>query len=242
MSEKIKAIVIKSNDRKEKDKDILLFSLEKGKFWASLKGIKNPNAKLKTAKNQFSFGEFLIEEGKGGYVISGFESIENFHELAEDIDKYFEASAILEAVDKLDFSSQSERTAVFLLTLKALKNVCFLNIKQYLCLIKFFIEIFKISGNSLYTDKCSSCGNKAFDKIFIDYSIGELVCVSCRGPFVEEVPKNAYLALKILTNSDFDKLSSIKLASGSELILLKILVKNFESLFATKLKLIGILS
>ena len=30
MSEKIKGIVIRSNDRKEKDKNILLFSLEKG--------------------------------------------------------------------------------------------------------------------------------------------------------------------------------------------------------------------
>ena len=31
MTEKVQAIVIKSNDKKEKDKSILLFSLEQGK-------------------------------------------------------------------------------------------------------------------------------------------------------------------------------------------------------------------
>lgn len=242
MTEKVQAIVIKSNDRKEKDKDILLFSLEKGVFYAGLKGVKSPNAKLKAAQNQFAFGEFLLERGKSGYIITGFESTESFHEIAENIDKYFEASAVLEAVCKLDFSTQNERTAVFVLTLKTLKSICFSNIGQNLCLNKFFIELFKICGNSLYSEKCMACGNKAFDKIYINYAIGELVCVSCRNGSCEELSKSTYLALKILSNTNFEKLGSIKLAKGSELALLKVLVKNFDALFNTKLKLIGILT
>ena len=42
MAEKIQGIVLKSNDRKEKDVNILLFSLEKGKIWATLRGVKSP--------------------------------------------------------------------------------------------------------------------------------------------------------------------------------------------------------
>ena len=60
MSEKIQAIVVKSTDRKEKDKNILLFSIEKGKIWATLKGVKGNGAKMKIAQNPFCFGEFVL--------------------------------------------------------------------------------------------------------------------------------------------------------------------------------------
>ena len=47
MEEKVKAFDIKNKDYKEKDKQIVLFSLEKGKITAFLRGVKAPKAKLK---------------------------------------------------------------------------------------------------------------------------------------------------------------------------------------------------
>ena len=242
MSEKIKAIVIKSNDKKEKDLSVLLFSLEKGKVWVTLKGVKGQNAKMKLAQNQFCFGEFVLEDGKSGQIVTGFECLESFHELSENIDKYFEASAVLEVVGKLKFSSETERAQIFLLVLKTLKAICFGNLKQIYALDKFFISLFEVFGVPLYSEKCSSCGTKAFDRIFVDYSSGELVCMACRGFGSEELPKSVYAALKILTNTDFDRLSSVKLAKDSEILLLKTLVKNFETRFDENLKIMGILS
>ena len=75
MSEKVKAIVIKSNDRKEKDANVLLFSLEKGKIWVTLKGIKGQNAKMKLAQRMFCFGEFVLQEGKAGQSVTSFECL-----------------------------------------------------------------------------------------------------------------------------------------------------------------------
>lgn len=242
MSEKVKAIVIRSNDRKEKDKNILLFSLEKGKIWATLKGVKGEKAKMKLAQNLFCFGDFVLEDGRSGKIVTGFDVVESFHEISEDIDRYFEGTAVLEVVNALEFSTESEIARVFVLTLKTLKNICFESNRQYYVLDKFFIELFKISGFPLYTEKCSVCGTASFDRMFIDYSTGEIECMGCKSFVSEEIPKTAYSALKILTNADFDKLKTVKLAENSEYILLKILVKNFESRFDKRLKLIGILS
>ena len=51
MSEtKVKAIVLGGMDYKEKDKLINLFTLEKGIVTVVFKSVKNPNAKLKSAK------------------------------------------------------------------------------------------------------------------------------------------------------------------------------------------------
>ena len=242
MSEKIKAIVIRSNDRKEKDKNILLFSLEKGKIWATLKGVKGEKAKMKLAQNLFCFGDFVLEDGKSGKIVTGFDVIESFHEISEDVDKYFEAMAVLEVVNAIEFASESEVAKMFVLTLKTLKSICFEYGRQYYILDKFFIELFKLSGFPLYTDKCSVCGTKSFERMFIDYSTGEIECMACKGFVSEEIPKALYLALKILTNTDFDKLKSVKFADNSEYTLLKILVKNFENRFDKRLKLIGIMS
>ena len=242
MAEKVQAIVIKSNDKKEKDKNILLFSLEQGKFWATLKGVKGANAKMKLAQSPFCYGEFVIENGKAGQIVTSFEAIETFHEISEDIDKYFEANAILQVLNSLDFSTTSERARVFVLALKALKSICFDNIKSVYVLDKFFIELFKSSGFPLYSDKCSGCGDKTFDKIYVNYSVGELVCFSCKTFDAEELSKSAYTALKIFGNTAFERLSTLKLAKDSEIVLLRILVKVFEAHFDKKLNLMGILS
>lgn len=241
MSEKIKGIVIRSNDRKEKDKNILLFSLENGKVWATLKGVKGNGAKMKVAQNLFCFGDFLLEDGKAGKIVTGVDVIESFHELSEDIDKYFEGMAILEVLNAIEIAKE-ERPKLFVLVLKALKSLCFENNSSLYVLDKFLIELFKINGCPLYTNKCSVCGDDKFDRVFIDFSTGEIECISCKALLSEEIAKGIYHALKILNETDFSKLKTIKLAKMVELSLLKLLVKNFESRFDKKLKLMGILS
>ncbi len=242
MTEKIQAIVIKSSDKKEKDKNILLFSHEKGKFWATLKGVKGANAKMKMAQNPFCFGEFILEDGKFGKIVTGFESIETFYELSEDVEKYFEGTAMLEIVNSLNFSNETEQTGVFLTLLKSLKTLCFEKVENLYVLDKFLLDVFALSGFPLYTEKCTGCGTSAFEHIYIDYNTGELVCTACKNYSCEETSKNSYLAMKILNNTSLDKLKTVKLAQGSEEALLRVLVKNFEARFERRLKLIGILS
>lgn len=242
MAEKIQAIVIKSSDKKEKDKNILLFSIEKGKFWVTLKGVKSSGAKMKLAQNPFCFGEFLIEETKAGKVVTGFDLIESFYEITQDADKYFEGIAVLEVLNSINENSQSELAKIFVLTLKTLKSICFSKTKLYYSLDKFLIEFLNSQGFLFDFNKCSCCKTTAFDKMYIDYSTGELVCTNCKNFNCEELSKTTFMALKILSNTKFEKLGTLTLSQGSELALLKILTKDFESRFEKQLKFMGILS
>lgn len=239
---KLQAIVIKSSDRKEKDKNILLFSIEQGKIWATLKGVKNAKAKMKMAQNPFCFGEFILEEGKSGFIVTGFETIESFFEISQNINAYFEATAILEVLNVAEFSSTSERARVFVLTLNSLKTLCFSKVLPLYVLNKFFIEFFQIFGVGINTEKCACCSNKIFDKLYYNNVIGELVCANCKNLTSVELSNATFSALKILTKTDFSKLKTLSLAKGSEKELLTILVKNFELRFNKRLKLMGILS
>lgn len=240
--QKIKAIVIKSSDRKEKDKNILLFSLEEGKIWATLKGVKGSNAKMKIAQNPFCFGEFVLEDGKAGKIVVGFDAIETFYEITQDVDKYFVGTAILEILLATEFSSQGETAPLFVETIKALKTLCFSNVNPIYVLDKFLLDYFSNFGSPIFVDKCSACGDKSFEKLFFDYRTGELVCSACKAFTSEELSKTTFSALKIIKNADFESLKTIKLAQESEVGLLRVLIRNFESRFDKKLKFIGILS
>ncbi len=240
--QKVKAIVVKSNDRKEKDKNILLFSIEQGKFWATLKGVKGTNAKMKLAQNPFTFAEFVVEDGKMGKIVTGFDTIETFYELTQDTDKYFCGTSILEIVNSIEFTSENETAQIFVETIKALKAICFSNVNPIYVLDKFMISYFEKFGYPIYVGRCSTCKTVAFDKLFFDYQSGELVCQNCKTFSSEELATTTYSALKILTTTDYDMLKTLKLAKESEIGLLRVLVRNFEARFDKKLKLIGVLS
>ena len=100
-STKVKAIVIGGINIKEKDKLITIFSLERGKMVVSMKGVRGDKAKLKSAKEIFCFGDFLIEEGKNSSIVTGVDIIDNFYSLTSDVSKYYEGCALLDIVCKV---------------------------------------------------------------------------------------------------------------------------------------------
>lgn len=240
MSKTSKAFVLRGYNSKEKDKNILLFSLEEGKIWVTLKGVRGDKAKMKYAKEPFCFGEFTIEEGKFSNVVTSVEIIEPFNELAQNVDKYFEGQAILEIVNTLNF--ENERYPLFVSLLKALKTLAFHNAVKNSCLIKFLIDVFDIYGLKVYSEKCTCCGAQFHDHVYINYNVGELVCGACKTFQSEELSKAEYMVLKNLTNNDYEKLPTIKFPEEVGEKLLKKLVKNFSFRFEKDLKMMGILS
>ena len=128
-----------------------------------------------------------------------------------------------------------------MLLIKTLKTICFSFVKNLYCLNKFLLELFNLSGFALNPEKCSSCGCKIFERLFINYIEGGLECISCKQLLSEELSPALLSAIKILNNTDFEKLQTIKLAQNSEMALLKILVRYFETKLDKKLNFIGIL-
>ena len=63
-STKVKAIVLRAANVKDKDKFLQLYSLEQGRITVSMRGVRGDKAKLKSAKEIFCFGEFVIETAK----------------------------------------------------------------------------------------------------------------------------------------------------------------------------------
>lgn len=232
-STKVKAIVIESKDYKEKDKLVSLYSLEQGKVRAVFRGVRGEKAKMKAAKEIFSFGEFFIENTKGNNIVSQADIIESFHPLSQNLDKYYEACSIIDVIKKL--GTEESDPALFVEVIKALKCLCYEDVKPHYVLNKFLLNVFSGAGYPINTEKCSSCKSVITGTKFFNYEYGEIVCGACRTYTCEPLSPVAASALKIMSATPYEKLPTLRLATGAERELLELLLKNFEARFNEKI-------
>lgn len=232
MSTKVKAIVLGGTNVKEKDRIIQLFTLEKGKISASMKGVRGDKAKLKSAKEPFCFGEFIIEEGKNSNIITSVDITDNFYDLTQDIDKYYEGCAMLDVINKVALEPNPQ---LFIELIKALKTLCYDKAKKFYVIDKFLISIFTAMGYDFLTEKCSSCGGKLSNKYF-NLEIGEIVCPACKTNLSIPISNTCFSAMRVLNNTDYDKLSTLKIGGSGEAQAYNLFCQNFE--WRTGLKLI----
>lgn len=235
-STKVKAIVVGGVNIKEKDKLITIFSLERGKMVVSMKGVRGDKAKLKSAKEIFCFGDFVIEEGKFSSIVTSVDIIENFYDLTQNLEKYYEGCALLDIVSKI--STDSSNPQLFIELIKALKCLCYEDVKKYYVVDKFLLSVLQSLGYGFMTDKCSACGGEINIKYF-NLDIGEIVCPGCKNSMCVPLSNSAYSAIRLLGNLDYDKLSTVKLGGMGEVQAFNLLSKNFE--YRTGCKVLEIL-
>ena len=228
---KVKALVIGAKDSKEKDKLVTLFTLEQGKLFVYFKGVKGEKAKLKEAKELFTFGEFILEEGNFGNIVTETNIIDSFPLLRKDLDKYYEACSILDILNK---TTKEANPFIFLQVLKALKAVCYENSPKNYALIKFLLLVFESSGYTLNFDTCSGCKSKLTGKKYLNVEYGEIVCSNCKRLTSIEIGQATLSALKIFKQTPFEKLKTVKIGGGGEMKALNILTENFEWRFGCK--------
>lgn len=233
MPTKVKAIVLGGTNIKEKDRLIQLFTLEKGKVTASMKGVRGDKAKLKSAKEPFCFGEFILEEGKLTNIVTSVDITDNFFGLTKNIDKYYEGCAILDVINKVVFESNP---LIFIETIKSLKALCYDNVKKYYVFDKLMISLFDAMGYDFLSENCSACGGRLSTK-YLNLDVGEIVCPSCKTNLSIPISNSCYSAMRVLKITDYDKLESVKIGGQGEYQLYNLLSQNFE--WRTGLKLIN---
>ncbi len=222
---KTKAIVLGNINYKEKDKLVDLFTLEEGRLAVSMKSVRDSKAKLKMAKEPFCFGEFIIENTKGNNIVTQVEIIDNFYDLTKDIDKFYEGCAILDLIKSV--ATDQSDSFIFIELLKALKTICYENVKKYYVFDKFLLKITEIMGYSFVFEKCSSC-DATLKIVYFDLNKGSFVCPNCKTENSFKVGFEAYKSLQLLKDCDYDKLKTLCLVNNTEKEILKILALNLE--------------
>ena len=236
---KTQAIVIDAVDYKDADKKLALFSCEYGLIWATIKGVKKPKAKLAGCSQPFCFAEFLLNKKGDFYTVINASVIDSFFSVTADFDKYIIGVSMLEFCKKTIKENDSSLD-LFILLLKALKQLGYTGANPMAVLIRFLLDGFKYIGYSLKTQVCACCGSDTFLSYGFNYSYdhGGIVCKKCSvsiDNFMLEAGEQG--VLKNIALAEIDKIENLKFSNREALVnIIKLLSRQFRLYTGEELK------
>ena len=221
MEIEVNALMLRAADYNEYDKILTLLSPECGKLTVGIKGVRRPAAKLKFAAQPFCFAEYVLARRGDKYTVVNCSELESFYELRTDINKFYAASAVIEAVSAVTYEGDAAGE-IFSECLKSLSAICEGEERQPL--IKFLNYALSASGYAIALDGCGECGADLLkeDKLRFDMDAGVFTCFGCgTGPGASRV---TYNVLRMSEGKTFD---GAAITSDGEKRALKLLKEYF---------------
>ncbi len=204
MEFKADALVLRATDWGEYDKIVTLFTAERGKLSAALKGVKRAGAKLKFAAQPFCFAEYVLVEKAGRRTVISASMHDGFYALREDICCFYAAAVIAEACDKLLYEGMVS-PELFLSAVRGLEELSALaegsetpledgkSGSSYV-LLKFLLKALKEAGYPVTAGNCPHCGEPLSGRMRFDMASGVFGCEACGGGV--PASESTYLAIR----------------------------------------------
>lgn len=181
----IKGLVLKTIQRTDSDRLIVLFTVERGKITVCAKGSRSAKSKLLPCIEPFSYSEFILYEKDGFFWIKEGILIENFYAIREDIKKLALASYICEVLDIAVYENMEE-PELLRLALNSLHAIA--TDLRPLGTVKSVFEMrtAMLLGFAPNVESCVSCGRTHADEYYFSLHDGEVVCTKCRSKALKE--------------------------------------------------------
>jgi DNA repair protein RecO (recombination protein O) len=190
------------------DKRLTILTKERGKITAFAKGARKQNSALLACSQPFTFGEFMLYEGRTSYNVQSVNIKNYFGELRNDIKMVYYGLYFCEFVDYMTHEGNSEVDIMKLLyqSLRALLNI---NIGIELVRYVFELKLIALSGEAPQVFECVKCGVKEGYYRF-SVKLGGVLCEGCRRAAQDSVriSTSAIYTLQYILSSNVEKLYS----------------------------------
>jgi len=232
MTEKIiDAIVLKSQDFKDNDKIVYLFSPAEGKFSAVLKGVKKASAKLKFAGEPFCFAEFTcVKRGDMATITNAYQK-ESFFEIRQDITCFYCGMSALEIVSA--FAQEGEQNPGLFVSLVKTLSLMAQGVTPKTVLAHFALCVLDNFGQKPCFQSCAECGEKVQNAVFC-FDVGGVLCKNCQNDFAMPLDEGVRKVLVNLSSLTHEQLENYKignlLADKTLQFLNDLFAKNFKKI------------
>ena len=132
-------IILKSVRSGDYDARLAIFT-GKGLQWRTIKGIYRPKAKFAASSGLFTVAEFTVS----GQSITGINVLVAPYALASDLNRYYLACSLADALLHLDFVEQAPQALIT--AVNAFTNLATTNQSCYLIFLDFYHTILDILG------------------------------------------------------------------------------------------------
>ncbi len=178
MELKSNAIVLKSMDYKDSDRLLTLFTAEKGKLTAGIRGVRKKGAKLAFASQPFCFAEYILAQKGDRYTVTTAYLYDGFYPLRNDIVRYYAANAALSVCQAL-LGEEERADATFVALVGALKSLAYEERDVAEPLTEFLLSALQAAGYGLALDGCGYCEEELGEKPYFDFASGCFCCERC---------------------------------------------------------------
>lgn len=225
----------------EYDRRLVILTKEKGKISAFAKGARRQNSPMMGSTNPFSFGEFMLYEGRTSYNVMQANISNYFMELGTDFEAAYYGFYFMEIADYYTKEYNDEREMLKLLyqTLRALASG---KIRKELVRYIFELKTLVVNGEAPEVFRCSNCGVNDRKMVFSSKNHG-LICEECKAlaPDGIQVGGSTLYTMQYITLSTIEKLYTFTV-SDEVLGELKNVMKQYTSThFDKKFKSLEIL-
>lgn len=173
-------VVLHRNQLGETDRVVTLLSRERGKVAAVAKGSRRPGGKLTGATELFTYGRFLLAEGRNLDIITQCEVIEGFTDLRGDLDLLARAAYVCELADHM-LDERQPSPATLDLVLWALHVLAAGPRRPDVLVHAFEMRLLRDRGYGLELRQCVRCGAQGQGgSAWVSPQLGGRICGQCR--------------------------------------------------------------
>lgn len=171
-----------------------LFSRKFGKISAGTGISEKSRSKAGLAMRPFTYGMYELYKGRGTYNINSAETIRSYYGIGNSVDKYMNASFMLELLDRITVEDHSS-PQLFNLTLAFLSAIENRKKAFGTLVIAYELKMLKLLGLEPQLYNCTVCGKDLSDmterkttgkELFFNIKEGGLVCRKCTLAFNDE--------------------------------------------------------
>ena len=176
MDTETRAVVMRQIKTVNGRRMIVLFSRKYGKISAGTSLSESGKSKSALALRPYTYGRYELAKVKENFYINGAEALRSYYRIGEDVDKYLQASYVLEFTDKLLAEGEPAQELFDLLTaflsmMEERKKAYGTLVLGYLC------QAVVWSGSAPDLERCVLC--KASETKYFSVADGGLLCESC---------------------------------------------------------------
>lgn len=210
----VTGIVLSTMPIGDYDKRLTILTRERGKITAFAKGARKPNSALLACSQPFTFGEFMLYEGRTSYNVQSVNIKNYFGELRNDIKMVYYGLYFCEFVDYLTREGNDETEIMKLLyqSLRALMNE---NIGIVLVRYIFELKAIALSGEAPQVFECVKCGETQGIEHF-SVELGGMLCPSCRRSAHDlmRINNSTVYTMQFILSTPVEKLYSFTVQEG----------------------------
>ena len=209
---KTEAIVLSKINYGDTSIIVNLFTKEKGRLTAIVKGARSPKSKMGSIVDPLNYLSVIIynKDTRDVQLISGADIIAHYPRIKEDYDKLQYAYAVIELTKSL-IPEHEPNERIFKGIVRILELFNSSNNHSGILFGRFFLFFLEVIGYEFQIDKCYSCGetNLKEKDLAYNYNLG-ILCNNCKNENIQSFFLDAELFRLLFCLKHNEKIENIK--------------------------------